>query len=513
MNNTVTFMEYFFTSHANANLSVIYVNYITCCAISVAMPKLPRKHVPTLRVTTVNKSNIRQRRNNVITSNRNNVITMNRNNASIQKPQTHPSKLCHIETTVSSKINSDKRDKLISMKSAFPNSIPRVINDTYQELQGTQSYMIRLRSFVQNDPKSQVPVMYGISADSADSGISAITDQIHQKGSIHLLDADPYLGETINGHRIIGSYCTKQLIRQATQCNTITYPLWKMELNDNQTIVNSCMSGLGVIFEGSLSTLYKPQSFLGIPNQDQLVSLCELLLLRRSECVGPVIFMGLGHCMVFEALKNIILRTICCILEHLQDNNALIATCKLIQQEAVRRQFTTCCSVQSPRTKHSNRISDPNILTQCYLTKPQNKNDKDISCDKLKFPKYDAPSSEIQLPRFSKHHIPSESIVEFCTWSLHCLQHSIQKHHGIISRNQKTQWILEIPTSIKLAAIFDKNQPGMFIIEYSDALQPELKFYSFTCIGHLTVCTVENWKNKFIGHLWFCYMLMQTYRR
>lgn len=113
-------------------------------------------------------------------------------------------------------------------------------------------------------------------------------------------------GEPVRASKNVAYVC-----QQVADADTILYPVWRSGIDDPARLANVLSAGIATIVQGGNPSVHDPGSFEGgRANLEDLLSLVDQLLLRRSTASGPTIFICLGHQLAAASHVRLIKRAV-----------------------------------------------------------------------------------------------------------------------------------------------------------------------------------------------------------
>ena len=104
------------------------------------------------------------------------------------------------------------------------------------------------------------------------------------------------VGVNPRGEPVRASKNVAYVLQQVADADTILYPVWRSGIAEPARLANVLSAGLATIVQGGNPSVHDAPSFDGgKASLEDLLSLVDQLLLRRSTASGPAIFICLGH--------------------------------------------------------------------------------------------------------------------------------------------------------------------------------------------------------------------------
>jgi GMP synthase-like glutamine amidotransferase len=114
--------------------------------------------------------------------------------------------------------------------------------------------------------------------------------------SVAVIEPWPNVGTNPRGEQVRASKNIADILQQVADADTILYPVWRSGIDDPARLANVLSAGIATILQGGNPSVHDPASFDGARSGlEEILSLVDQLLLRRSTASGPSIFICLGH--------------------------------------------------------------------------------------------------------------------------------------------------------------------------------------------------------------------------
>jgi hypothetical protein len=114
--------------------------------------------------------------------------------------------------------------------------------------------------------------------------------------SVSVIEPWPDVGTNPGGERVRASKNVAYVLQQVADADTILYPVWRSGIFEPERLANVLSAGIATVVQGGNPSVHDVDSFAGgKAGLDDLLSLVDQLLLRRSTASAPTIFICLGH--------------------------------------------------------------------------------------------------------------------------------------------------------------------------------------------------------------------------
>ncbi|MEM1114661.1 MAG: hypothetical protein AAGI11_22300 [Pseudomonadota bacterium] len=127
--------------------------------------------------------------------------------------------------------------------------------------------------------------------------------------SVSVVEPWKNVGINLQGEEVRASKNTAYILQQVADADTILYPLWQSGLANPERLADILSAGVATIVQGGNPSVYDAGSFDGSrAGIEDLLTLIDELLIRRSGHSGPSIFICLGHQMAAAAHVRLLKR-------------------------------------------------------------------------------------------------------------------------------------------------------------------------------------------------------------
>jgi hypothetical protein len=114
--------------------------------------------------------------------------------------------------------------------------------------------------------------------------------------SVAVVEPWSSVGTNPQGESVRASKNLAYILQQVADADTILYPVWQSGIRNPERLANVLSAGIATVIQGGNPSVHDPSSFNGANvGLDDLLSLVDQLLMRRSSGSGPSIFICLGH--------------------------------------------------------------------------------------------------------------------------------------------------------------------------------------------------------------------------
>jgi GMP synthase-like glutamine amidotransferase len=121
------------------------------------------------------------------------------------------------------------------------------------------------------------------------------TPEIYRQ-SVAVVEPWSHVGSNPHGEPVRASKNIAYILQQVADADTILFPLWQSGVQNPERMANILSAGIATIVQGGNPSVHDASSFDGgNAGLEDLLSLVDQLLLRRSTASGPSIFICLGH--------------------------------------------------------------------------------------------------------------------------------------------------------------------------------------------------------------------------
>jgi len=129
--------------------------------------------------------------------------------------------------------------------------------------------------------------------------------------SVSIVEPWPDVGINLQDENVRASLNVAYILQQVADADSILYPVWKSGIPHPARLANVLSAGMATVIEGGNPSAYDPASFDGVNTSvDDILSLVDHLLLRRSSGTGPAIFICLGHQLAATSHVRLIKRAV-----------------------------------------------------------------------------------------------------------------------------------------------------------------------------------------------------------
>ncbi len=153
--------------------------------------------------------------------------------------------------------------------------------------------------------------------------------------SVHVVEPWQNVGINLQGEAVRASKNIAYILQQVADADTILYPLWQSGVFNARRLAHTMSAGIATVVQGGNPSAYDPDSFAGSQaGLDDILSLVDELLLRRSTDSGPSIFICLGHQLAATSHVRLLRRAVGQIMAldslPLDDNGRILANLKRV---------------------------------------------------------------------------------------------------------------------------------------------------------------------------------------
>ena len=114
--------------------------------------------------------------------------------------------------------------------------------------------------------------------------------------SVSIIEPWRDVGVNPRGEPVRASKNVAYVLQQVADADTILYPVWRSGIEEPERLANVLSAGLATVVQGGNPSVHDTGSFDGgKASLEDMLSLVDQLLLRRSTASGPAIFICLGH--------------------------------------------------------------------------------------------------------------------------------------------------------------------------------------------------------------------------
>jgi GMP synthase-like glutamine amidotransferase len=114
--------------------------------------------------------------------------------------------------------------------------------------------------------------------------------------SVSVIEPWPNVGTNQRGEKVRASKNLAYVLQQVADADTILHPVWKSGIRHPERLANVLSAGIATIVQGGNPSVHDASSFDGgNASLEDILSLVDHLLMRRSTGSGPSVFICLGH--------------------------------------------------------------------------------------------------------------------------------------------------------------------------------------------------------------------------
>ena len=114
--------------------------------------------------------------------------------------------------------------------------------------------------------------------------------------SVAVVEPWSHVGTNALGEPVRASKNIAYILQQVADADTILYPVWQSGIANAERLASVLSAGIATIVQGGNPSVHDASSFAGANvGLDDLLSLIDQLLIRRSSGSAPSIFICLGH--------------------------------------------------------------------------------------------------------------------------------------------------------------------------------------------------------------------------
>ncbi|MEZ5557527.1 MAG: hypothetical protein R3E86_03165 [Pseudomonadales bacterium] len=129
--------------------------------------------------------------------------------------------------------------------------------------------------------------------------------------SIGIVEPWANVGVNLQGETARASKNVAYLLQQVADADSVLYPVWQSGIANAERLANVLSAGMATVIEGGNPSAYDPASFDGANTSvEDILTLVDQLLLRRSAGTGPAIFICLGHQLAAASHVRLIKRAV-----------------------------------------------------------------------------------------------------------------------------------------------------------------------------------------------------------
>jgi len=129
--------------------------------------------------------------------------------------------------------------------------------------------------------------------------------------SIAVVEPWASVGTNPRGEPVRASKNIAYIFQQVADADTILFPVWQSGIHNPERLANILSAGIATIVQGGCPSVHDASSFDGASaGLDDLLTLIDQLLLRRSTASGPSIFICLGHQLAAASHMRLLQRAV-----------------------------------------------------------------------------------------------------------------------------------------------------------------------------------------------------------
>lgn len=129
--------------------------------------------------------------------------------------------------------------------------------------------------------------------------------------SVSIIEPWPNVGINLQGEAVRASKNIAYILQQIADADSILYPVWQSGISNPWRLANVLSAGIATVVQGGDPSVHDPSSFDGTKaGLNDILSLTDQLLLRRSTGSGPCIFICLGHQLAAASHIRLIRRAV-----------------------------------------------------------------------------------------------------------------------------------------------------------------------------------------------------------
>jgi GMP synthase-like glutamine amidotransferase len=129
--------------------------------------------------------------------------------------------------------------------------------------------------------------------------------------SVSVIEPWAHVGINLEGEAVRASKNIAYILQQVADADTILYPVWQSGIGNPERLANMLSAGIATVIQGGNPSVHDPSSFDGArASLDDVLSLIDQILLRRSPASGPCIFICLGHQLAAASHVRLIKRAV-----------------------------------------------------------------------------------------------------------------------------------------------------------------------------------------------------------
>lgn len=129
--------------------------------------------------------------------------------------------------------------------------------------------------------------------------------------SVSVIEPWPNVGINLQGEAVRASKNIAYILQQIADADTILYPIWKSGVSNPWRLANIFSAGIATVIQGGDPSVHLPSSFDGsMASLEDILTLTDQIMLRRSTGSGPCIFICLGHQLAAASHIRLIKRAV-----------------------------------------------------------------------------------------------------------------------------------------------------------------------------------------------------------
>jgi hypothetical protein len=129
--------------------------------------------------------------------------------------------------------------------------------------------------------------------------------------SIAVVEPWSCVGTNPRGEPVRASKNLAYILQQVADADTILFPVWQSGIERAERLANVLSAGMATIVQGGHPSVHDASSFDGgMAGLEDLLTLVDQLLMRRSTASGPSIFICLGHQLAAASHVRILRRAV-----------------------------------------------------------------------------------------------------------------------------------------------------------------------------------------------------------
>ena len=161
--------------------------------------------------------------------------------------------------------------------------------------------------------------------------------------SVSVVEPWPNVGVNLRGETVRASKNVAYILQQVADADSILYPVWKSGIAHPERLANVLSAGMATVMQGGDPSVHDAASFNGSNTSlEDILTLTDQLMLRRSAGNAPVIFICLSHQLAAASHVRLIKRAVREVLtlpylaldKHNHALDSLQRACRSIQEVA-----------------------------------------------------------------------------------------------------------------------------------------------------------------------------------